>query len=220
MGSMEICSLFQKRETPKRNKTVFPRQQHHRVLGLSLRRVLCVFLVVCNRISPHVCSYIRWQVISCLYSSLTLANMNLLHLQPYISTPVIASTSSEPSISHSPSFCITLNRIYLLDLSFHLPLSWALFFTCNLFSFPFTKSLFRANTLLSLPLLPSLLLLISHHSTVPFSFCFPSRVSCSLSPSLSPSFFLRRSFLCLCFSPVNNENCLLPWMDYGCAQGP
>lgn len=143
----------------------------------------------------------------------TLANMNILYSLPYISTSVIASASAALFISPTaspPCSGITLNHNFLLDLSPspNLPPSSCPCFTCNLFSLLFTLFL------LPIPFY------IIHYSLLHY-------FSSLLTPPCYSLFVFHLSYyplflsisLCLrqCFSPVNNENCLLPWMDYGCA---
>lgn len=130
-------------------------------------------------------------------------NMNFPYLRPYISTshdcippPPLALPASLQT-HHSQS------RLSLLP-------STPPFFICNLFSLLYPTSFF--------PLLPLLYYFQSPppttttRSAAPFSFffCFPSRLARSLPLlSVSPSLSLSPS-PALCFSPVNNENCLLP----------
>lgn len=127
-------------------------------------------------------------------------NMNFPYLRPYISTShdCILALPASLQTHHSQS------RLSLLP-------STPPFFICNLFSLLYPTSFF--------PLLPLLYYFQSPppttttRSAAPFSFFFVSHLV-SLAPFLSsPSRPLSLSLSpspALCFSPVNNENCLLP----------
>lgn len=135
-----------------------------------------------------------------------------------LALPAIASTSSPLSSISSCPLRTHHSQSHLSSRisSSHFPLSWdPSLFVIYFLSFseppplPIPCYLFHFS--------PSffLLLSISPLSAMLFSFSFPSHLAYSLSPLP-----LCLTFSPACFSPVNNENCLLPWMDYGCAQGP
>lgn len=125
-------------------------------------------------------------------------NMNFPYLRPYISTShdCILALPASLQTHHSQS------RLSLLP-------STPPFFICNLFSLLYPTSFFLFSpffTTFNPPPPPPPPRAQPRHSL----FCFPSRLARSLPLlSVSPSLSLSPS-PALCFSPVNNENCLLP----------
>lgn len=142
---------------------------------------VCVCDCCCVFKYLHPCAHIKGDRLFLPFTLPSpLESMNFLHSHPSISTSVIASASAVLSISSTtpppPYRGITLNHIYLLDLSPSpdlpstppTPFFESVVYLQSIFS-PF-HSLSVANA----PAISSTSPLISLHTTMLFSFCFPS----------------------------------------------